>query len=117
MQGRPDLFARSEQIVALRGDAFVETVRLQGREPAGIVGLAGHRADEFGAIIPARERHHELDIVHVLAVVIPKLIQHHVDKTRAGARGEFAECVKEFVVIGRTATVGTNERVEKALTS
>ena len=96
-----DLSDRSHQIVAFRRDAFVETVRLQGREPAGIVGLLGHRLDELVAVVPARKRHHELDILHVLAVVLPELVDRHVDEARAGRGAEFVERGEEFVVIGR----------------
>ena len=107
-----DLFDRSQEIGALRRDAFVEAVRLQGGEPAGIVGLAGHRLDELVAIVPARKRHHELDILHVFAVIVPELIEDHVDEARAGGGAEFVERLEEFVVIGRNRD-GRHERARR----
>ena len=96
-----DLADRSGQIVALRGDAVIEAVCSQRRKPAGIVGLLGHRLDEPVAIVPAGKGRHELDVLHVLAVILLELVDRHVDETRAGCRAEFIECREEFVVIAR----------------
>jgi hypothetical protein len=71
---------------AFGGDAFVEAVRLQGRESGGIVRLLGHCLEELVAIVGAVERRHELDVLRVLAVVFPELVDRHLDEVRAGRR-------------------------------
>ena len=39
--------------------------------------------------------------MHVLSVVLPQLVDHHVDEARAGHGAELVEGREEFVVIGR----------------
>src|SRR5262249_6686005 len=50
------------------------------------------------AIVRTPRRHHELDVLHVLAVVELELVDRHVDEMRAGYRSEFFEGGEEFVV-------------------
>src|SRR5262245_1371617 len=59
--------------------------------------------DEPVAIVRTRRRHHELGVLHILAVVEPELVERHVDEMRAGHRSEFVEGREEFAVaqIGR----------------
>jgi hypothetical protein len=96
-----DLADRIHQIVAFGRDAVIETVCSQGHEPAAIVGLLSHGLDELVAIAPAGKRCHELDVLHVLAVVLLELVDRHVDEPRAGRGAEFVKRREEFVVIAR----------------
>ena len=89
---------RGRHAVACCRDAIAEPARFQRRQLGGIVGGFTHRLDEPLAIVRTPRRHHELDVLHVLAVVEIELVDRHVDELRAGYRSEFFEGREEFVV-------------------
>jgi hypothetical protein len=74
---------------------------LQRREAPGVVGLVLDCRPESLALGRAGERHHELDILYVLAVVLPQLVGRHVDELPTGRRIEPVEGREELVVSGR----------------
>jgi len=92
---------RGRQIIAPYRHAIAEPTRFQRLEFGGIVGHLADCLDEPVAIVRTPRRHHELDVLHVLAVVAPELIDRHVGEMRAGYCPEFLEGREEFVVAGR----------------
>jgi hypothetical protein len=100
-QRGPYLADRGCEVIAPCRHAIAEPARFQRLEPGGIVGRLTDRLDEPGAIVRTPRRHHELDVLHVLAVVTPELVDRHVDEMRAGYRSEFLEGREKFVVAGR----------------
>ena len=97
----PYLAQRDRQNIAPCRHAIAEPARFQRLELGGIVGRLADRLDEPVAIVRTPRRLHELDVLHVLAVVASELIDRHVDEMRAGHRSEFVEGGEEFVVAGR----------------
>src|SRR5262249_13528864 len=97
--------------------AIAEPARFQRLELGGIVGRLADCLDEPVAIVPTRRRHHELDVLHVLAVVTPELVDRHVDEMRAGYFAEFVEEREEFVVAGRHGGRWQEGAIENASTS
>src|SRR5215469_1429196 len=97
----PYLADRGGQGTAPCRYAIAEPARFQRLELGGIVGRLADCLDEPVAIASTRRRHHELDVLYVLAVVTPELLDRHVDEMRAGYFAEFLEGREEFVVAGR----------------
>jgi len=110
---------RSRELVAIRVDAGGKTARFQCGQPGVVVVLVADRLPEFVAIARAVERGHDLDVLHVIALVLSQLIEHHGDEMRARGGPEPVEGREEFVVAGRDGgrrqECAHRERVDQAV--
>jgi hypothetical protein len=107
---------RGRHAVACCRDAIAEPARFQRRQLGGIVGGFTHRLDEPLAIVRTPRRHHELDVLHVLAVVEIELVDVMSTNCEPDTVPNFSKAAKNSSWPVGTAGVGRNQRIENAST-